>query len=109
MPAGADRIGRRRWRTDRRGRRIIHEPALHRSLERSIGAFRKDRADLAGLLIQSLEGEPDEGVEAAWADEIERRVAQLEASTVKSIPWEEVRQRLLNRLDERRVPPGGTA
>ncbi len=61
----------------------------------------KDRADLAGLLIESLEGEPDEGVEAAWAAEIERRVAQLEAGTVKSIPWEEVRQRLLDRLDER--------
>jgi putative addiction module component (TIGR02574 family) len=61
----------------------------------------KDRADLAGLLIESLEGEPDEGVEAAWAAEIERRVAQLEAGTVKSIPWEDVRQRLLDRLDER--------
>lgn len=61
----------------------------------------KDRADLAGLLIESLEGEPDEGVEAAWAAEIERRVEQLEAGTVKGIPWEEVRQRLLDRLDER--------
>jgi putative addiction module component (TIGR02574 family) len=61
----------------------------------------KDRADLAGLLIESLEAEPDEGVEAAWAVEIERRVAQLEAGQVKGIPWEEVRQRLLNRLDGR--------
>lgn len=61
----------------------------------------KDRAVLAGLLIESLEGEPDEGVEAAWAAEIERRVAELDAGTVKSIPWEEVRQRLLARLDER--------
>ena len=61
----------------------------------------KDRADLAGLLIESLEGEPDEGIEAAWAAEIERRVAELEAGTVKSVPWEAVRQRLLDRLDER--------
>ena len=61
----------------------------------------KDRADLAGLLIESFEGEPDEGVEAAWAAEIERRVAELEAGAVKSIPWEEVRQRLLDRLNER--------
>jgi putative addiction module component (TIGR02574 family) len=61
----------------------------------------KDRADLAGLLIESLEGEPDEGVEAAWAAEIERRVAELEAGSVRGIPWEEVRQRLLNRLNER--------
>lgn len=61
----------------------------------------KDRADLAGLLVESLEGEPDEDVEAAWAAEIQRRVAELEAGTVKSIPWEEVRQRLLGRLNER--------
>lgn len=61
----------------------------------------KDRADLAGLLIESLEGEAADGVEAAWVAEIERRVAELEAGTVKGIPWEEVRQRLLDRLNER--------
>jgi len=60
-----------------------------------------DRAALAGLLIESLEGEPDPDVEAAWATEIEKRVAELDAATVKSIPWEEVRQRLLDRLHER--------
>ena len=61
----------------------------------------EDRAALAGLLIESLEGEPDADVEAAWAAEIEKRVAELDAGTVKSIPWEEVRQRLLDRLNER--------
>jgi putative addiction module component (TIGR02574 family) len=61
----------------------------------------KDRADLAGLLIESLEGEPEREVEAAWAAEIERRVAELDAGVVKAIPWEEVRQRLVDRLNER--------
>ena len=61
----------------------------------------QDRATLAGLLIESLEGEPDPGVEAAWAAEIERRVAELDSGTVKTIPWEEVRQRLLDRLNGR--------
>lgn len=60
-----------------------------------------DRAALAGLLIESLETEADPDVEAAWAAEIERRVQELEAGTVKSIPWEEVRQRLLDRLNAR--------
>ena len=60
-----------------------------------------DRATLAGLLIESLESEPDPDVEAAWAAEIERRVADLESGTVKTIPWEEVRQRLLGRLNAR--------
>jgi putative addiction module component (TIGR02574 family) len=60
-----------------------------------------DRATLAGLLIESLEKEPDPDVEAAWAAEIQRRVAELDAGTVKTIPWEEVRQRLLDRLNAR--------
>ena len=61
----------------------------------------EDRATLAGLLIESLEGEPDLDVEAAWATEIEKRVAELDAGTVESIPWEQVRQRLLDRLNAR--------
>ena len=60
-----------------------------------------DRATLAGLLIESLESETDPEVEAAWAAEIERRVADVETGTVKMIPWEEVRQRLLDRLNAR--------
>lgn len=60
-----------------------------------------DRATLAGLLIESLEGEPDTDVDAAWAAEIEKRVAELDGGTVESIPWEQVRQRLLDRLNER--------
>lgn len=46
----------------------------------------QDRATLAGLLIESLEGEPDPDVEAAWAAEIERRIAELDAGNVKTIP-----------------------
>lgn len=61
----------------------------------------RDRATLAGLLIESLEGEPEPDVEAAWLAEIERRVAELDAGTVKVIPWEEVRRRLLDRLNAR--------
>ena len=61
----------------------------------------EDRAALAGLLIESLEGPPDPDVEAAWTVEIQRRVAELDAGTVKSMPWEQVRQRLLDRLNER--------
>jgi putative addiction module component (TIGR02574 family) len=60
-----------------------------------------DRATLAGLLIESLEGEPDLDAEAAWAIEIGKRVAELDAGTVKTIPWEQVRQRLLDRLNAR--------
>ena len=53
-----------------------------------------DRAELAGRLLETLHGEPDAEVEAAWAEEIERRVRQLDSGEVKTIPWEEVRARL---------------
>lgn len=58
-----------------------------------------ERADLAALLLESLEGEPDEGVEAAWAEEIERRVRQIDSGEVQTIPWEEVRAELHARLN----------
>ena len=61
-----------------------------------------DRAELAGRLLETLHGEPDEDVEAAWAEEVERRVRQLDAGEVKTIPWEEVRAKLHARLNERR-------
>lgn len=59
----------------------------------------RDRAMLAGLLIESLEGEePDQDLEAAWKDEIQRRVRELDSGDVKTIPWEEVKNRLFQIL-----------
>lgn len=56
-----------------------------------------DRATLAGLLLESLEPPPCPSVETAWAEEIERRVRQLDSGEVKAAPWEEVKARLLAR------------
>ena len=61
-----------------------------------------DRAELAGRLLETLHGEPDEDVEAAWAEEIERRVRQMDSGEVETIPWEEVRAKLYARLHDRR-------
>ena len=61
----------------------------------------RDRATLAGLLIESLEADAEPDVEAAWSEEIKRRVADLDAGNVETIPWEEVRRRLLDRLNAR--------
>ena len=61
-----------------------------------------DRATLAGLLLESLEGEPDPEVEVAWAKEIDRRLRQIDAGEVELVPWEDVKERLLKRSEERR-------
>jgi hypothetical protein len=34
---------------------------------------------------------PDPDVEAAWAEEVERRIRQVDAREVELIPWEQVR------------------
>ena len=36
----------------------------------------KDRAELAGLLIESLDMKVEEGVEAAWISAVERRLEE---------------------------------
>lgn len=57
----------------------------------------RDRATLAGLLIESLEPPPDPDVEELWAEEAERRWREIESGTAVTIPWEEVRAKLFRR------------
>lgn len=57
----------------------------------------EERATLAGLLIESLESEADPDVEEAWRAEIERRVAELDAGTAETVPWEIVKAELFRR------------
>lgn len=52
------------------------------------------RAELAAELLASLDGPADPDAEAAWAVEIERRVAAIESGTVKLEPWEDVKRRV---------------
>ncbi len=54
----------------------------------------KDRADLAGALIKSLESDPAPGVADAWRTEIERRIHDIDTGAVKTESWESVRERL---------------
>ncbi len=59
----------------------------------------EERASLAGLLLESLDTEVEEGVEVAWLAEAERRMAALDSGDAKLIPWEDVRNQLFQRLD----------
>lgn len=53
------------------------------------------RAALAGTLLDSLDEVIDEDAEAAWSDEIAKRVRELEDGSVTTIPWSEVRRSIL--------------
>ena len=63
-------------------------------LRQALALPERDRADLIGALIDSLDAETEEGVEEAWRAEIERRALELDSGTVESIPWEVVKTRL---------------
>jgi len=58
----------------------------------------KERAELADSLLESLDTETDSDVEEAWYQEIRRRVAEIDAGLVETVPWAEVRARLLAEL-----------
>ena len=66
------------------------ENLLHEAMKLDVA----ERAELAAELLASLDGEPEEDVEAAWAAEIQRRIDRIEAGTEKLIPWEDVRRRI---------------
>jgi putative addiction module component (TIGR02574 family) len=57
-----------------------------------------ERAALVGMLIDSFDSDGEEGVEAAWMAEIERRIVELDAGVAKTIPWDVVRDGLRQRL-----------
>ena len=54
-------------------------------------------AALARSLLENLDTEVDKDAEAAWATEVNRRVADVDGGAVKAIPRAEVRRRLAAR------------
>ena len=65
-------------------------------LKKALSLDEKDRASLAGALVESLHGKPESGAGPAWEAEIRRRVAELEARSVATVPWSKVRERLFH-------------
>ena len=56
-----------------------------------------DRAEIAALLIHSLDNECDSNVDAAWAEEIKRRIESIDRGKVKLVPWDDVMQEMRDR------------
>jgi putative addiction module component (TIGR02574 family) len=61
----------------------------------------KERARVAAELVASLDGEPEDGVEAAWASEVERRIAEVERGDARLLPWDKVRDEVKADLKRR--------
>jgi putative addiction module component (TIGR02574 family) len=69
-------------------------PQVSELLEKALALSTEDRGLIIDRLIESLDNEPAEEVEAAWSEEIKRRVEEIQSGKVEMIPGEEVDRRL---------------
>ena len=67
-------------------------------LQKALTLSEEERADLACSLLDSLDTSVDEGVEAAWDEEISRRIDKLDSGKAKTISWEEVQTEISKKL-----------
>ena len=75
----------------------IMSPTTADLFKKALDLSENERATLAGLLIESLEEQPDEDLEAVWMAEISRRISELDSGEVDTIPWEDVKKRLMKK------------
>jgi putative addiction module component (TIGR02574 family) len=69
-------------------------------LQKALSLSEEERAELAGSLIESLDATVDEPAEAAWNEEVARRIEDLDSGKAKTIPWEVVRSRISSKFAE---------
>lgn len=69
-------------------------PQVSKVLEKALMLSTQERGKLIDRLIESLDEGPEEAVEEAWAEEIMRRVDDIRAGKVKTIPGEQVLREL---------------
>jgi len=73
-------------------------PEVAKLLEQALSLSVEEQEALANSLISNLGGKVDEGVLAAWNEEIRKRIADLDSGRAKTVPWTEVRRRNLAKL-----------
>ena len=66
-------------------------------LNAALGLPEPDRVKVAEELLATLEGKPEKAVDAAWAEEIERRTGEIEHGKVKPVPWSKVKKSAMRR------------
>lgn len=71
------------------------DASVAKLLKDAMGLPPEGRAALAGSLIESLDEAVDADAEDAWADEIRRRIAAIDAGGVPLVPWAEARRSIL--------------
>jgi putative addiction module component (TIGR02574 family) len=67
-------------------------------LQKALSLSEEERAELAGSLLESLDAGVDEAAEAAWNQEIARRIEDLDSGKVKTVPWDTIRVKISSKL-----------
>jgi putative addiction module component (TIGR02574 family) len=73
--------------------------AVERLAQQALALSDQERAELARKLLVSLEGPPDQGVDAAWDLEIAKRVDRIREGKAKGRPAEEVSRDIRTRYE----------
>ena len=73
-------------------------PEVAKLLEQALSLSVEEQEALADSLISNLGEKVDEGVLAAWDEEIKKRIADLGSGKATTIAWTEVRRRNLAKL-----------
>jgi putative addiction module component (TIGR02574 family) len=68
-------------------------------LQKALALPDHERAELAGTLISSLDATVDPDVDAAWQQEVVRRLREVQSGKVGTVSWEDVQQRGRTLLD----------
>lgn len=69
-------------------------PSAKDILDQALKMSENDRAAIAERLLASLDAKPDQAVEEAWQQEIQRRLSAFDRGEIGCVPWEGVRARL---------------
>lgn len=77
-------------------------PEVSRLLQQALSLSVEEQEALADSLISNLGGHVDEGVQAAWEEEIGRRIGELDSGEARTTSWAEVRRRNLAKLPHAR-------
>jgi putative addiction module component (TIGR02574 family) len=78
-------------------------PQVSELLQKALTLSIQERGLLIDRLVESLDDEPaEEGVEAAWGEEIKRRVEDIRSGRVKTIPGEQVLRELAEEFPDKR-------
>ncbi|MHB0958932.1 MAG: addiction module protein [Pirellulaceae bacterium] len=59
-------------------------------LQSALALPESERAEIAASLIHSLDTDTDDGVDEAWAAEVQRRIESIDKGEVTLIPWDDL-------------------